>query len=108
LFGLERRVRHSSRDSVDHARGAHDDLANVCAGAAVMALKHGAVIPAQHLQSCAIGAEWDPTATLEENLGSMAQAEARLGYFTGPGWAPTWRDASRGTGHYAQTIADEG
>jgi hypothetical protein len=30
--GLERRVHRGGRDSIDHASGAHDDLANVCAG----------------------------------------------------------------------------
>jgi hypothetical protein len=32
LCGLERRVHRGGRDSIDHAPGAHDDLANVCAG----------------------------------------------------------------------------
>jgi hypothetical protein len=30
--GLERRVHRGGRDGIDHAQGAHDDLANVCAG----------------------------------------------------------------------------
>jgi hypothetical protein len=35
--GLERRTARGGRDSIDHAAGAHDDLANVVAGlAAVM------------------------------------------------------------------------
>ena len=33
LQGLERRAGPSGRDAVDHARGSHDDLANVVAGA---------------------------------------------------------------------------
>jgi hypothetical protein len=37
LVGLERRTARSGKDSVDHAPGAHDDLANVAAGAAVLA-----------------------------------------------------------------------
>jgi hypothetical protein len=32
LMGLERRTARSGRDSVDHAPGAHDDLANSCCG----------------------------------------------------------------------------
>ena len=37
IAGLERRTARSGRDSIDHAPGAHDDLANVCAGALVNA-----------------------------------------------------------------------
>ncbi|MBK5960943.1 hypothetical protein CCR97_22450 [Rhodoplanes elegans] len=32
VAGLERRTARGGRDSIDHAPGAHDDLANVCAG----------------------------------------------------------------------------
>lgn len=32
LCGLERRTSRAGRDSIDHAPGGHDDLANVCAG----------------------------------------------------------------------------
>jgi hypothetical protein len=35
--GLERRTARSGRDSIDHAPGAHDDIANVAAGALLMA-----------------------------------------------------------------------
>ncbi len=37
LQGLERRVARGGRDSVDHAPGGHDDLANAAAGALVLA-----------------------------------------------------------------------
>jgi hypothetical protein len=37
LLGLERRTARGGKDSVDHRRGARDDLANVCAGALVLA-----------------------------------------------------------------------
>jgi hypothetical protein len=33
LVGLERRTSRSGRDAIDHARGAHDDVANAAAGA---------------------------------------------------------------------------
>ena len=33
LTGLERRTARSGRDSIDHGPGAHDDVANACAGA---------------------------------------------------------------------------
>ena len=32
VVGLERRVLRAGRDSIDHAPGAHDDLANAAAG----------------------------------------------------------------------------
>jgi hypothetical protein len=38
LVGLERRTSRAGRDSIDHAPGAHDDLANACAGALLAAL----------------------------------------------------------------------
>jgi len=37
LAGLERRTARGGRDSIDHGPGAHDDLANVVAGAVVVA-----------------------------------------------------------------------
>ena len=38
LCSLERRTARSGKDSVDHPPGAHDDVANACAGAIVLAL----------------------------------------------------------------------
>jgi hypothetical protein len=40
LVGLERRTARGGKDSIDHAPGSHDDLANAVAGAAYEALKH--------------------------------------------------------------------
>jgi hypothetical protein len=37
LVGLERRVGRSGKDYVDHGPGGHDDIANVVAGALVLA-----------------------------------------------------------------------
>ena len=37
LCGLERRTARSGRDSIDHGPGAHDDVANVAAGALLLA-----------------------------------------------------------------------
>lgn len=42
LRGLERHRGPSGRDRVDHASGAHDDLANAAAGALVLAALEGA------------------------------------------------------------------
>jgi hypothetical protein len=41
LLGLERSTARGGRDSIDHAPGAHDDLANAAAGALTMATKAG-------------------------------------------------------------------
>jgi hypothetical protein len=37
MTGLERRTARSGRDSIDHAFGAHDDVANAVAGALLTA-----------------------------------------------------------------------
>jgi hypothetical protein len=37
LHGLERRTARGDKDSIDHGPGAHDDVANACAGAIVLA-----------------------------------------------------------------------
>ncbi len=39
LTSLERRTSRGGRDSIDHAPGAHDDIANAVAGALVTAYK---------------------------------------------------------------------
>lgn len=46
LVGLERRVSRSGKDSIDHAPGGHDDLANVVAGVIVGALREDAGLDA--------------------------------------------------------------
>jgi hypothetical protein len=38
LLGLERRTHRGGKDSIDHGRAAHDDLANACCGALVLVL----------------------------------------------------------------------
>jgi hypothetical protein len=42
LVSLERRTARGGRDSIDHPRGAHDDVANAVAGAVVMAAERPA------------------------------------------------------------------
>jgi hypothetical protein len=37
LCGLERRTARGGRDSIDHAPGSHDDVANAVAGALILA-----------------------------------------------------------------------
>jgi hypothetical protein len=41
LCSLERRTARGGRDSIDHAPGAHDDVANAAAGALVLASTRG-------------------------------------------------------------------
>ena len=43
LLGLERRTARGGHDSIDHARGAHDDVANAVAGALTMATGRGKI-----------------------------------------------------------------
>ena len=43
LCSLERRTARGGRDSIDHAPGAHDDVANAAAGALVMASARGPI-----------------------------------------------------------------
>ena len=51
LCGLERRTARGGRDSIDHAPGGHDDLANAVAGAAGLALANqGVVVTSELLQ----------------------------------------------------------
>jgi hypothetical protein len=89
LLALERRVTRGGRDSIDHPPGAHDDVANAVAGACVLALHSGSALPLQRVPSHAIS-EFDPLASAEDNILAMARAEQRAGWFSGPGWAPTW------------------
>jgi hypothetical protein len=53
LCGLERRTARGGRDSIDHAPGAHDDLANSVAGAVVSAANFnaGMIIPDSVLEA---------------------------------------------------------
>ncbi len=55
LTGLERRTARGGRDSIDHAPGGHDDVANVVAGALLMASGAGAARPARRVQINWIG-----------------------------------------------------
>jgi hypothetical protein len=76
LLLLERRARAGGRDTVDHPRGAHDDLANSCCGALRLAAKltwGGRSVsegpPARHVS----GLSYDP---LERYAKELERAEA--------------------------------
>ena len=45
FIGLERRTSRAGKDSVDHAPGAHDAIANAVAGAASLALEPEVKVP---------------------------------------------------------------
>ena len=45
LCGLERRTARGGRDSIDHAQGQHDDLANAVAGVVIMANERRPTVP---------------------------------------------------------------
>ena len=49
LLGLERRTGRSGRDSIDHAPGGHDDVANAAAGALLLAAKTARARPARSI-----------------------------------------------------------
>jgi hypothetical protein len=73
-----------ARPSVSH------DVANSACGALLAAQDHGDAVSPHHLQAYGIGSSHDPLATPEENAIALAREQARAGYFSGPGWAPTW------------------
>ncbi len=62
LVGLERRTARAGRDSVDHAPGAHDDVANAAAGALVEALRStgGVLGLVEYLKGVCAGTIADP------------------------------------------------
>lgn len=96
LVNLERKVTRGGRDMIDHVRGGHDDIANAVAGACVLALSEGSAMPLRGLPSHPIDAGlYDPLASPAENRLHLMRAEARVGYFTGPGWVPIWHDQGR-------------
>jgi hypothetical protein len=99
LCQLERSIVSSGRERVTHPSRGHDDVANAVCGGLVMALQRGAVMPTHRLQSHAIGGDFDPLASADERAAAAHREEAR-GYFTGPGWAPTWH----GDGESQQTL----
>jgi hypothetical protein len=75
LISLERSTRSGGKDKIDHPRYGRDDVVNAAAGSCIMANDYGAVLPPHLLQAHAI---------------DSAGEERRRGYFSGPGWAPTW------------------
>ncbi len=92
LISLERSTRSGGKDKIDHPKYGRDDVINAAAGAALMANDYGAVLPPHRRQSHAIGGSHNIMASPEENAAALAREEAQLGYWSGPGWAPTWND----------------
>ena len=78
LCQLERNIISSGRERVTHPVRGHDDAANAACGSLVMALQHGAVLPPHLLQPRAID--------------NAAEDRRAGGYWSGPGWSPTWNE----------------
>ncbi|WP_179298146.1 hypothetical protein [Mesorhizobium carmichaelinearum] len=86
LVGLERRTSNSGRDSVDHAPGGHDDVANAIAGVVFMLLQQQPAPtiyvgsysrgPSQNQYSCTMGTR-DPFRELEAILEEAARTNNR-------------------------------
>ena len=81
LVSLERKVTRGGRDTIDHMRGAHDDIANAVAGACVIAQEVGAAVPLRRMTAYAIGRSYNPLATREENLAALAREERQSGWY---------------------------
>jgi len=101
LAGLERRTARGGRDSIDHAQGGHDDLANVVAGLASLttAASEGASI--ELLQRC--NDTYDPEEAAQRALAELvARGEPR------PLWGPLAVGAvSLGHGGYRVATYEE-
>jgi hypothetical protein len=82
LISLERRTARGGRDIIDHMRGFKDDLANCVAGAVWLSQQQGGAVVPHLLQPRAI------SEASEERPGGR-------GYFSGPGWAPTWNESEQ-------------
>ncbi len=87
LIGLERRTARGGRDSIDHAPGAHDDLANAVAGLAAINSKFG------NYDVSFSGFQPDATATpANRTSSSHVIGELRSAIAGGYGWgAPSGR-----------------
>jgi hypothetical protein len=78
LCGLERRVARGGRDSIDHAPGAHDDVANAAAGALVLAA--GRPSKAETWAAWARVNIGPPIGTLPQSAAAFAEMRARNGF----------------------------
>jgi hypothetical protein len=80
LSGLERRTSRTGMDTIDHAPGGHDDIANACAGAAFLAaqkrspmkisqsVKNWSAIPQK------VGGVWHPLGSMKRTLVTSGEA----------------------------------
>jgi hypothetical protein len=78
LTGLERRTTRAGRDSIDHAPGGHDDLANAVAGAFDVIAAHAQV---PHLVLCSWdgSSAWWPNDKIDPREWAIAEANVRNG-----------------------------
>ncbi len=78
LHGLERRTARGGKDSIDHAPGAHDDLANAVAGAIVLASHHEVTLNF-HVPTVGPGrSEWIAAGGLSLSAADGAYADASM------------------------------
>jgi hypothetical protein len=70
FLALERRTTRGGRDSIDHPRGAHDDLANAAAGVCVLALERGDALPFRRMPAYAVN-NHDPLADWSSQPGGF-------------------------------------
>lgn len=99
LIGLERRTRSGGKDLITHYPGGHDDAANSCAGACVLAGKNrikrlgriyfqGAEFPPHDLDSNS-GIRKGRVLNKSNSSGRNIELERRLGAFSRSGAIPT-------------------
>jgi hypothetical protein len=75
LAALERRVARGGRDSIDHPRGGHDDIANACAGVAVVLAKPMAFVGLiAYTRARAAAGRREPDRVLDEQPVPLAAA----------------------------------
>jgi hypothetical protein len=88
LIGLERRTSRAGKDSIDHPPGAHDDIANAVAGAAVLAAQaaaHPSVKPVMP-GVFSNGKWWDDPAVSTQRQPSVTELFFRNGGYVGSRW----------------------
>jgi hypothetical protein len=95
FVALERRITRGGRDSIDHPPGPnhHDDIANCVAGSCLAALEQGALMPAYRLPAHASDGGYDALDAFDRHMRGLPDVPQQRGYFSGPGWAPTWHSS---------------
>lgn len=85
-------ARYRAVAATDHPPGGHDDLANVCAGVALLALERGSVLPVYMLSAQASDEGYDAIDAFDRHMRGLPDVPQPRGRFVGDGWAPRWID----------------